>query len=144
MESRKKEKKSKETLQKWLIDTYCVFLLSIFAKPTFNFLHYHEISGILTFHFPWQSKKVLSSRLQFQTLCKIFFRVILETFKHIKNRWSKTSEIYDELYVQQATARIFFGEELRLRTVFENHRKSFIQHCERSELRLHFEWTKVN
>ena len=26
----------------------------------------------------------------------------------------------------------------------ENHRKSRIQHCERSELRLHFEWTKVN
>ena len=26
-------------------------------------------------------------------------------------------------------------------TVFENHRKSLIQHC---ELRLHFEWTKVN
>ena len=25
----------------------------------------------------------------------------------------------------------------------ENHRKSLIQHCERSELRLHFEWTKV-
>ena len=29
-----------------------------------------------------------------------------------------------------------------LSTVFENHRKSLIQHCERSELRLHFEWTK--
>ena len=29
-------------------------------------------------------------------------------------------------------------------TVFENHRKSLIQHCERSDLRLHFEWTKVN
>ena len=29
-------------------------------------------------------------------------------------------------------------------TVFENHRKSLVQHCERSELRLHFEWTKVN
>ena len=29
-------------------------------------------------------------------------------------------------------------------TVFENHRKSLIQHCERSELRLHFEWTEVN
>ena len=28
--------------------------------------------------------------------------------------------------------------------VFENHRKSLIQHCERSELRLHFEWTKVD
>ena len=29
-------------------------------------------------------------------------------------------------------------------TVFENHRKSRIQHCERSELRLHFEWTIVH
>ena len=28
-------------------------------------------------------------------------------------------------------------------TVFENHRKSLIQHCERSQLRLHFKWTKV-
>ena len=27
-------------------------------------------------------------------------------------------------------------------TVFENHGKSLIEHCERSELRLHFEWTK--
>ena len=29
-------------------------------------------------------------------------------------------------------------------TMFENHRESLIQHCERSKLRLHFEWTKVN
>ena len=29
-------------------------------------------------------------------------------------------------------------------TVFANHRKSLIQQCERSKLRLHFEWTKVN
>ena len=29
-------------------------------------------------------------------------------------------------------------------TVFENHRKSLILHCERSELLLHFEWTKVH
>ena len=28
-------------------------------------------------------------------------------------------------------------------TVFENHNKSRIQHCERSELRLHFQWTKL-
>ena len=28
--------------------------------------------------------------------------------------------------------------------MFENHRKSLIQHCERSELCLHFEWTKLN
>ena len=29
-------------------------------------------------------------------------------------------------------------------TMFENHRKSLIQYCERSELCLHFEWRKVN
>ena len=28
--------------------------------------------------------------------------------------------------------------------VFEKHSKSLIQHGERSELRLYFEWTKVN
>ena len=33
---------------------------------------------------------------------------------------------------------------LNMFTVLENHRKSLIQHCERSELRLHFEWTKVD
>ena len=31
-----------------------------------------------------------------------------------------------------------------LHTVFKNHRKSRIQHCERSELRFHFEWPKVH
>ena len=36
---------------------------------------------------------------------------------------------------------VFYGAKS---TVFENHRKSLIQHCERSELRLHFEWTKVH
>ena len=36
------------------------------------------------------------------------------------------------------------NEAKNVSTVFENHRKSLIQHCERSELRLHFEWTKVN
>ena len=28
--------------------------------------------------------------------------------------------------------------------MLKNHRKSLIQHCERSELPLHFEWTKVH
>ena len=31
-----------------------------------------------------------------------------------------------------------------LQTVFENHRKSLIQHCERSEQRSHFERTKAH
>ena len=29
-------------------------------------------------------------------------------------------------------------------TVFENYIKSLIKHCERGELRFHFEWTKVH
>ena len=32
----------------------------------------------------------------------------------------------------------------KVSTVFENRRKSLIQHCKRSELRLHFEWTKIH
>ena len=28
--------------------------------------------------------------------------------------------------------------------MFENHRKSRIRHCERSELRLHIEWPKID
>ena len=31
----------------------------------------------------------------------------------------------------------------KVSTVFENHRNSLIQHCERKELHLHFEWSKV-
>ena len=41
-------------------------------------------------------------------------------------------------------AGIIFGNECEVSTVFENHRKSLIRHCERSEQRLHFEWTKIN
>ena len=38
-------------------------------------------------------------------------------------------------------ARLFLTSFLNSHTVFENHRKSRIQHCERSELRLH--WWKM-
>ena len=43
----------------------------------------------------------------------------------------------------QSDSSIMFQKRKRI-TVFENHRKSLIQQCERSELRLHFEWTKVH
>ena len=36
------------------------------------------------------------------------------------------------------------GTKFYILTVFENQRKSRIQHCERSKLRLHVEWTKVH
>ena len=38
----------------------------------------------------------------------------------------------------------YFNFQRQRCTVFENHRKSLIQHCDQSELRLHFEWTKVD
>ena len=46
------------------------------------------------------------------------------------------------IYAQSPPPTSFGGS--RVHTVFENRPKSRIQHCERSELRLHFEWTKVN
>ena len=49
--------------------------------------------------------------------------------------------------VRLGSEQILHGKNDRLYTVytvFKNHRKSLIQHCEQSELRLHFEWTKVN
>ena len=46
--------------------------------------------------------------------------------------------------LRERSSALAIALKLLERTVFENHRKSLIQHCERSELRLHFEWTKVN
>ena len=48
---------------------------------------------------------------------------------------------YAFLLSQPCTKRSIFPPIItQCITVFENHRKSLIQHCERSELRLHFEW----
>ena len=45
-------------------------------------------------------------------------------------------------HVIRLDSRVFFHKDRKTFTVFENQRKSLIQHCERSELRLHFELTK--
>ena len=44
---------------------------------------------------------------------------------------------YEDFYSQRCLEKTNF-------ILFEHQRKSLIQHCERRELRLHFEWTKVN
>ena len=49
-----------------------------------------------------------------------------------------------ECFFSFPTSLYFLLKNIVEFTVFENHRKSRIQHCERSELRLQFEWTKVN
>ena len=48
------------------------------------------------------------------------------------------------IYFPLKKATFFSRATCKTLTVFENHRKILIQHRERSELRLHFEWTKVD
>ena len=48
------------------------------------------------------------------------------------------------LHINKMTTVFGIACVFQLPTVVENHRKSRIQHCERSELRLHFEWAKVH
>ena len=56
--------------------------------------------------------------------------------KNVKSSNKNVKETWETTYPNKC-APVFY-------TVFENPRKSLIQLCERSELRLHFEWTKVH
>ena len=62
--------------------------------------------------------------------------------------WMQKSLVPWEILLRKNEKNIIFDKsfihEAELCTVFENHRKSLTQHCERSELRLHFKWTKVH
>ena len=63
-----------------------------------------------------------------------------------KNWRSKGIQAKNERRERRATKTlaIVLGKmNFQLSTVFENHRKSLSQHCERNEQRLHFEWPKV-
>ena len=55
-----------------------------------------------------------------------------------------SADKYQALLYEPTSSWAHVHKSYFLSTVFENHRKSLIQHCERSELRLRFEWTKVN
>ena len=59
-------------------------------------------------------------------------RQIAKSYFHISTLWFHENNC------------VYFKVNKKFCTVFKNHRKSLIQHCERSELRLHFEWTNVN
>ena len=47
--------------------------------------------------------------------------------------------LYLKLVVFKEKPKLELRNDCKQSTVFENHRKSRVQHCERSELRLHFE-----
>ena len=70
-----------------------------------------------------------------------FFYTIIHVCRK-KNYFSRSCNKPSKIFFKNKLLN--FPAKKSLITVFENRRKSIIQHCERSELRIHFEWTKVN
>ena len=112
------------------------YLWSAVCSSLLFCMHWPSSSGLkintLHAHYPFEAKSIDLNYL----LCNIVFSTInsycsLGLYKIV---WKN---IDCNIFGKACT--IFY-----IHTVFENHRKSIIQHCERSELRLHFEWTKVN
>ena len=68
-------------------------------------------------------------------------RTIERIWRASRNLWSSRRKCWSSYHSGQTLCD---GSMHRVSTVFENHRKSLIQHCERSELRLQIEWTIVN
>ena len=57
---------------------------------------------------------------------------------------AKKAKLHTGLFSKSFSAsEASFDERSGLDTVFENHRKSLIQHCEQIALRLHFEWINI-
>ena len=85
----------------------------------------------------------LKQGLKISLLQFLAFSLLLIDAKKLRNvSKGKVAWFITQLCVYQNSIRIFVVE--RIRTLLENHRKSLIQHCERNEVRLYFEWTKVD
>ena len=87
----------------------------------------------------------------FGTSCKIFSCFPSDFPSDYSRNQRKSALVCDltciafiKVEVHMVSAILSTLMRLYICTVFENHSKSIIQHCERSELRLHFEWTKVH
>ena len=73
-------------------------------------------------------------------LSKVLPFLLIQLFVFVKNYFSKE----DALEIYTSTLIKFQTFNLIQSTVFENHRNSLIQHCERSELCLHISGQKLN
>ena len=68
----------------------------------------------------------------------------MSSYRSLLSAWNMYKEraLFDlACYTSQAIKQVM-QQVRQLNTMFENHRKSLIEHYERSELRLHFDWTK--
>ena len=102
----------------------------------------------------WSHWRMATKR--FENSKRIFLEKNVEIIPcvHCCLNWlrSISTSLYIFLYrlISSCNEKVYWSKRSKLQTyfdnltVFENHRKSLIQHSERSELRLHFEWTKVN
>ena len=101
----------------------------------------------LNLNFPAQKRNYceldfLNKNWDFTTVCQMISNGLCSLFMSSRESWSQT---LGDASLMKTSKSVNHESTLRSNsTVFENHRKSLIQRCERSELRLHFEWTKVN
>ena len=73
------------------------------------------------------------------------WQVEIEVSEKLELNWKNFTKGFSYLRLSRLPLRVTsFILKFWKSTVFENHRKSLIQHCEQSELRLHFQWTKVH
>ena len=123
---------------------------TMFIKLTFVLLFLINQSKSWNLDFKNCSKK----RLTYNTVCAVLYS---SKYCHY-NQWSypfiilskvgqkivipshKRKSGFQSLLVKKGCGLKVFDNKRCLGTVFENHIKSLIYHC---ELRLHFEWTKV-
>ena len=98
------------------------------------------------FYYPEEEKEERRAT-EFQRLVyglSFFHGVVLERHRYGPTGWNGSYTFnMSDLRISLNQLRDILFKVSCTGTVFENHRKSLIQHCERSELRLHFEWTKV-
>ena len=112
-------------------------------KPKFKFTHLLLIVDLLKCPLAPPSQRCL--RVASSTNC---MRNTVVSFAdlHIKSNLFPTlpSETLSQSCEKLPLATMTLFSNATYLTVFGNHTKSRIQHCERSELRLHFEWPKIN
>ena len=129
------------------MEIFIPFVEKDWSKTILDFLYCGQIRRFFGY-LSGQYEKAING-----TFWPSYKKVWLENLKYARN-WnlSTVKEIriaklhFHDLFSLRDILRFFCQIPLQrhIPTVFENHRKSLISHCERSELRIHFELTEIN